>query len=196
MRAILWSSSVSVIVGLTLASAACGNEGSSVGVVGTTANLAPPKPSIVPDERAPAVVDTARVERAVEALPTRLAAVRDPEARYGERFAAFREAQADVMRDGELDRRSVLATSAAIRARLLGTEEAARDGEVADQARVERGEVYEPSAADRAAFARAAARVAERAGPRTAPAGARTSTEGEATLMRPPTTEELRNDPL
>jgi len=184
-------------VGLTLASAACGNEGSSVGVVGTTANLAPPKPSIVPDERAPAVVDTARVERAAEALTTRLAAVREPEARFAERFAAFREAQVDVMRDGELDQRSVLATSAAIRARLLGTEEAARDGQAADQARIERGEVYEPSPADRAAFARAAARMAERGGARApAPAAARASTEGEATLMHPPTTEELRNDPM
>ncbi len=141
--------STPVLVGLALASAACGTDGPAAEVAGSAANLASP-PAIEPvDDRAPAVVDTIRVERAEAALATRLAAVRDPEARFAARFAAFREAQADVRRDAELDQRSVLATSAAIRARLLGTEEAARDGEAADRGRQERGEVFEASDADR-----------------------------------------------
>ena len=133
-----------------------------------------------------------RVDRATEALAMRLAPIDDPEARMAARFEQFDTEEAVVRRDVALDRRSGVATAAAIRARIFGTEEAARDGEAADVARRDRGEHTVLTSADLAGFEVARARLAERTG-RSEPVPMELRTpEGVATPTSVPTAEELR----
>lgn len=113
---------------------------------------------------APVVVDVASVDQAAEALASRLAVIDDPEARLTARFEEFRKANAELPRGDGADLRSLVATGAAIRARLLDTPEAIRDGEQARRARAERGEVFAPTRADLAAFAAARAHMDARIG--------------------------------
>ena len=182
-----------VLVVLALMLTACAREQEDVARATGALEAAPA--AVDPAVEAPVVIDTSRVDRAEVALAARIATLTDPEARTVARLEQLSAAQADVMRDGELDRRSALATQAAIRARLIGTEEAARDGEAADVARRGRGEVLTPTRADLAAFELARTRIAARIGDRgAAPMELRTPT-GVATASAPPTEEELRYAP-
>jgi hypothetical protein len=187
-----WIDAVGLVV-LALALPACANSPQE-DVAGARGALAATPPVEAPIVEAPVVVDTVRVDRAERALAARLVAVDDPEARMAARFEQFRTAQADVRRDDLLDRNSVLATSAAIRARLLGTEEAERDGEAADLARRNRGDIVRVATrADLASFALARAAAAERAGSREpVPMELRTP-DGIPTASHPPTAQELDN---
>jgi hypothetical protein len=189
-----WIDAVGLVV-LALALPACANSPQE-DVVGARGALAATPPVEVPIVEAPVVVDTGRVDRAEVALAARIATVADPEERMTARFDQFHTAQADVMRDGELDRNSVLATQAAIRARLLDTPEARRDDEDAERARRARGEALAPTPADLASFEEARAhRDTRTATTRVAavPLELRVP-EGIATRTIPPTSEEFRHE--
>ncbi len=147
------------------------------------------------DDVPPGTVDSARVDRADDALLLVLEGTDDPEARLAARFSQFETASAEVQRDADLDLSSVTATGAALRARLLDSPEARRDGEEADRARALRGDVFVPTAADRASFEMVLAGIDERAAERErapAPRELRTP-EGVSTTTVMPTAEELRH---
>lgn len=145
---------------------------------------------------APVVVDARRVDRVDEELRSVLDGTRDPEARLDARIERFHAAELELHRDETLDRRSAIETAAAIRARILGSDEARRDAESAERARIERGE---PTAIDlRGMPSPDAARtiVERRIGTRPPPSVELRTPEGIATPVALPTEEELHHAPV
>ena len=145
---------------------------------------------------APVVIDGARIDRVESDLRGTLAATDDPEARMDARVERFRAAEAELHRDETLDRRSAIETAAAIRARILGSDDARQDAEAAERARIARGEPTRLDLRGMPSPEAARAAVERRIGIRPlVPAELRTP-EGVATPTAPPTEEELRHAPV
>ena len=179
-------------LGCVLALAGCNSVETSE-VVGATGALGEGPVEVV---GAPVVVDTRRVDRIDEELRAVLDGTRDPEARFDARIEQFHAAEAELHRDETLDRRSAIETAAAIRARILGSEEARRDAESAERARILRGEPTTIDLRGMPSLAAARAIVERRIGTHApVPVELRTP-EGIATPVALPTAEELHHAPV